>query len=103
MNSLSENRGRGSRSDDMLIGCNTSVTQTETRMTFGSSRNSESSGARSPPRDPLRILVPITDGCLILYAIIVIISLAMVALIVTMAIIKKYFTKSAFNSIWTDL
>ena len=40
--------------------------------------------------DPLEILISITDGCLILMAIIFVIALGIVAFIVAMAIIKKY-------------
>ena len=52
--------------------------------------------------DPLRVLIPITNGCLIIGAIIFILALAIVALIVMMAIIKVYFMKGDFDSIWTD-
>ena len=52
--------------------------------------------------DPLTVLVPITDGILIIMAIIFLVALGIVALIVTMAIIKVYFVRGEFDSIWTD-
>lgn len=53
-------------------------------------------------RDPLRVLYSITDGVLIITAIIFIISLGFVAVIVIMAIVKVYFLKDEYESIWTD-
>ena len=54
------------------------------------------------PCDPLKILIPMTNACLIIGAVIFILALAIVALIVVMAIIKVYFMKGDFDSIWTD-
>ena len=52
--------------------------------------------------DPLRVLIPITDGILIIMAVIFLVALGIVALIVAMAIIKVHFAKGEFDSIWTD-
>ena len=52
--------------------------------------------------DPLKILIPITNGCLILMAVIFVIALGIVGLIVIMAIIKVYFMKGEIGSLWTD-
>ena len=80
-------------------------TQIASRTTsrFGSFQGtSYNNTTTSPSFDPLKILIPITDGCLILMAIIFVIALAIVALIVSMAIIKVYFMKGEVGSIWTD-
>ena len=53
-------------------------------------------------RDSLTILYSVTDGVLIITAIIFIISLGFVAVIVVMAIVKVYFLKDEYESIWTD-
>ena len=53
-------------------------------------------------RDPLTILFAVTDGVLIITAIIFIISLLFVAVIVVMAIVKVYFLKDEYESIWID-
>ena len=52
--------------------------------------------------DPTKCLIPLTETCLILYAVIFVLSLGIVALIVGMAVIKVYFMKSDSASIWTD-
>ena len=52
--------------------------------------------------DPLRVLIPITDGILIIMAVIFLVALGIVALIVAMAIIKVHFVKGEFDSIWTN-
>ena len=52
--------------------------------------------------DPLKILIPITDGVLIIMAVIFILALAMVAMIVVLAIIKVYFKDGKIGSLWTD-
>ena len=52
--------------------------------------------------DPLTILIPVTDGILIIMAIIFLVALGIVALIVTMAIIKVYFPRGDFDSTWTN-
>ena len=52
--------------------------------------------------DPLSVLIPVTDGVLIITAIIFIVALGFVALIVVMAIIKVYFMKDELESIWVD-
>ena len=103
MNNVSENRDNENRTDGIPIGPNSTVIPAEDRNTIESLRNLESNGTRTSPIDPSRILVPITEACLVLYSIIVIISLVMVALVVIMALIKKYFTKNDVNSIWTLL
>ena len=53
-------------------------------------------------RDPLTVLYSVTDGVLFITAIIFIISLGFVAVIVVMAIVKVYFLKDEYESIWTD-
>ena len=53
-------------------------------------------------RDPLTVLYSVTDGVLIIVAIIFIISLGFVAVIVVMAIVKVYFLKDEYESIWID-
>ena len=55
-----------------------------------------------PKRDPLTVLIPITDGVLVITAIIFIVALGFVAVIVVMALIKVYFLKDELDSIWTD-
>ena len=52
--------------------------------------------------DPLTVLIPITDGIIIIMAVIFLVALGIVALIVAMAIMKVYFAKGKVHSIWTD-
>ena len=52
--------------------------------------------------DPLTVLIPITDGMIIIMAVIFLVALGIVALIVAMAIMKVYFAKGKVHSIWTD-
>ena len=66
--------------------------QSKSRSTslFGSFQSTSYNETRtSSAFDPLDILIPITDGCLILMAIIFVIALVIVAIIVAMAIIVK--------------
>ena len=53
-------------------------------------------------RDSLTILYSVTDGVLILTAIIFIISLGFVALVVVIAVVKVFFLKDEYESIWTS-
>ena len=53
-------------------------------------------------RDPLTVLYSVTDGVLFITAIIFIISLGFVAVIVVMAIVKVYFLKDEYESIWIN-
>ena len=53
-------------------------------------------------RDHLTILYSVTDGVLIITAIIFVIALGFVAVIVVMALIKVYFLKDKLDSIWAD-
>ena len=55
-----------------------------------------------PKRDPLTVLYSVTDGVLIITAIIFIVALGFVAVIVVMALIKVYFLKDKLDSIWAD-
>ena len=57
---------------------------------FGSFQSTSYNETRtSSSFDPLDILIPITDGCLILMAMIFVIALVIVAIIVAMAIIVR--------------
>ena len=94
MRRISEKRGNGNRTDDMPIGDNGPVIPREATSTFQSLGNSASNETRTPTFDPLTILVPMTDMCLILYAIVVILAMAMIACVVILAIIKKHFPES---------
>ena len=96
MRRVSENRDNGNRTDDMSMGGNDLVMTVEAISTLRSLENLAPNDTRRPAFDPLRILVPMTDTCLILYAIVVILSMAMIALVVILAVIKKYFP-------WSDL
>ena len=53
-------------------------------------------------RDSLTILYSVTDGVLIITAIIFIISLGFVALVVVIAVVKVFFLKDEYESIWTS-
>ena len=53
-------------------------------------------------RDHLTVLYSVTDGVLIITAIIFVIALGFVAVIVVMALIKVYFLKDKLDSIWAD-
>ena len=64
---------------------------TSTSGSLGYSLHNET---RSTPFDPLTILVPITDSCLIVYAIVTILAIVMVAFVVILAFFKKYFPES---------
>ena len=77
----------------------------ESTSSFGSIQNfglDSSRESSSTEWDPLSVLIPATDGVLIITAIIFVVALGFVALIVVMAIIKVYFMKDELNSIWAD-
>jgi hypothetical protein len=50
--------------------------------------------------DPLKVIVPITNACLFIMAIIFVLALGIVFMIVLVAISKMYFIKS--DSVWPD-
>ena len=100
MEGLSENRRLAIRTNPLLISDNHSARSSEANISLLRTYERNETGTTSC--DPLTILVPMTDACLIVMAIIFIIALAIVALIVSMAIIKVYFSNGIFKSVWTD-
>jgi len=115
MEPIPENNHRVGRFYSMRVTQNNSHRQTQptlvrdpqiasrTTSRFGSFQStSYNNTTTSSSFDPMKFLIPITDACLILMAVIFIIALGIVAMIVSMAIYKVYFMKSEVGSLWTD-
>ena len=82
------------RSSDMPTVHHDRVISEGDTSTPGSLASFASNETRTPPFDLLTILVPITDTCLILYAIIILLALGIVACVVILAIFHKYLPES---------
>ena len=80
----------GNRAAATSIGHNSSVLHEEATCAFDSVGNTISNETRTPPFDPLKILMPMTYACLVLFTALIFFALGMVALFGVVAIINKY-------------